>query len=75
MNPILRRVAVIAVALVISSLRSDVLGLSLITAAIFAPFSGIIGRDPGFPTVLVTADVGTDFVCSGHRGPVAVGFS
>jgi hypothetical protein len=79
-------------ALIISSFCIDVLGLSLIAAAIFgasfAPFigifivfslrqisqlcctlpppPGIIWRDPGFPTALVTYSVGNDFFFSGH---------
>ena len=86
-------------ALVISSLCIDVLGLSLIAAAIFGPsfapfigiiivFSlrqisqlcctlppppGIIWRDPGFPTVLVTYDVGNDFFFSGHTALAVLG--
>jgi PAP2 superfamily C-terminal len=79
-------------ALIISSFLIDLLGLSLIAAAIFGPsfapfigilivFSlrqisqlcctlppppGIIWRDPGFPTALVTYSVGNDFFFSGH---------
>ena len=86
-------------ALVISSLCIDVLGLSLIAAAIFgqsfAPFigifivfslrqisqlcctlpppPGIIWRDPGFPTVLVTYSVGNDFFFSGHTALAVLG--
>lgn len=79
-------------ALIVSSFFIDVLGLSLIAAAVFgssfAPFigilivfslrqisqlcctlpppPGIIWRDPGFPTALVTYSVGNDFFFSGH---------
>jgi membrane-associated phospholipid phosphatase len=79
-------------ALIVSSFFIDLLGLSLIAAAIFGPsfapfigilivFSlrqisqlcctlppppGIIWRDPGFPTALVTYSVGNDFFFSGH---------
>ncbi len=86
-------------ALVISSFCIDVLGLSLIAAAIFgksfAPFlgilivfslrqisqlcctlpppPGIIWRDPGFPTVLVTYAVGNDFFFSGHTALAVLG--
>ena len=86
-------------ALVISSLCIDVLGLSLIAAAVFGPtfapfigiiivFSlrqisqlcctlppppGIIWRDPGFPTALVTYDVGNDFFFSGHTALAVLG--
>ena len=86
-------------ALVISSLCIDVLGLSLVAAAIFGPtfapfigiiivFSlrqisqlcctlppppGIIWRDPGFPTALVTYDVGNDFFVSGHTALAVLG--
>lgn len=86
-------------ALVISSLCIDVLGLSLIAAAVFGPsfapfigiiivFSlrqisqlcctlppppGIIWRDPGFPTVLVTYAVGNDFFFSGHTALAVLG--
>ena len=86
-------------ALVISSLCIDVLGLSLIAAAVFGPtfapfigiiivFSlrqisqlcctlppppGIIWRNPGFPTVLVTYDVGNDFFFSGHTALAVLG--
>jgi len=86
-------------ALVISSFCIDVLGLSLIAAAIFgksfAPFlgilivfslrqisqlcctlpppPGIIWRNPGFPTVLVTYDVGNDFFFSGHTALAVLG--
>lgn len=86
-------------ALVISSLCIDLLGISLIAAAVFgatfAPFigiiivfslrqvsqlcctlpppPGIIWRDPGFPTVLVTYDVGNDFFFSGHTALAVLG--
>lgn len=85
--------------LVISSLCIDVLGLSLIAAAVFgssfAPFigiiivfslrqisqlcctlpppPGIIWHNPGFPTVLVTYDVGNDFFFSGHTALAVLG--
>ncbi len=85
--------------LIISSLCIDVLGLSLIAAAIFgksfAPFlgilivfslrqisqlcctlpppPGIIWRDPGFPTILVTYGVGNDFFFSGHTALAVLG--
>ena len=86
-------------ALVISSLCIDLLGISLIAIAIFGPsfapfigiiivFSlrqisqlcctlppppGIIWRDPGFPTVLVTYHVGNDFFFSGHTALAVLG--
>jgi hypothetical protein len=86
-------------ALIISSFFIDVLGLSLIAAAIFgksfAPFlgilivfslrqicqlcctlpppPGIIWRDPGFPTILVTYGVGNDFFFSGHTALAVLG--
>ncbi len=86
-------------ALVISSLCIDLLGLSLIAAAVFgksfAPFigiilvfslrqisqlcctlpppPGIIWRDPGFPTILVTYSVGNDFFFSGHTALAVLG--
>src|SRR5215469_11439080 len=79
-------------ALITSSLFIDLVGLSLIGAALFgptfAPFlailivfglrqicqglctlpppPGIIWRSPGFPSLLVTYDVGNDFFFSGH---------
>lgn len=37
------------------------------------PPSGIIWRDPGFPTVLVTYDVGNDFFFSGHTALAVLG--
>ena len=86
-------------ALIISSFCIDVLGLSLIAAAIFgksfAPFigiiivfslrqisqlcctlpppPGIIWRNTGFPTILVTYDVGNDFFFSGHTALAVLG--
>ncbi|MEO7100322.1 MAG: phosphatase PAP2-related protein [Luteolibacter sp.] len=86
-------------ALIISSFCIDVLGLSLIAAAIFgksfAPFlgilivfslrqlsqlyctlpppPGIIWRDTGFPTLLVTYGVGNDFFFSGHTALAVLG--
>ncbi|MEO8614405.1 MAG: phosphatase PAP2-related protein [Luteolibacter sp.] len=86
-------------ALILSSFCIDVLGLSLIAAAVFgksfAPFigilivfslrqisqlcctlpppPGIIWRDPGFPTVLVTYGVGNDFFFSGHTALAVLG--
>ncbi|MEO5716130.1 MAG: phosphatase PAP2-related protein [Luteolibacter sp.] len=85
--------------LIISSFCIDVLGLSLIAAAVFgksfAPFlgilivfslrqisqlcctlpppPGIIWRDPGFPTILVTYGVGNDFFFSGHTALAVLG--
>jgi membrane-associated phospholipid phosphatase len=86
-------------ALVISSLFIDLIGLSLIAAAVFgptfAPFlavlvvfafrqicqglctlpppPGIIWRNPGFPALLVTYDVGNDFFFSGHTALAVLG--
>ena len=86
-------------ALRLSSLCIDVLGLTLIAAAVFGPsfapflgilivFSlrqicqlcctlppppGIIWRDPGFPTLLVTYDVSNDFFFSGHTALAVLG--
>jgi hypothetical protein len=86
-------------ALILSSLCIDILGLSLIAAAVFGPsfapfigiilvFSlrqisqlcctlppppGIIWRDPGFPTILVTYGVGNDFFFSGHTALAVLG--
>lgn len=86
-------------ALMVSSFCIDVLGLTLIAAAVFGPsfapflgilivFSlrqvfqlcctlppppGIIWRDPGFPTVLVTYDVSNDFFFSGHTALAVLG--
>lgn len=86
-------------ALIASSFCIDVIGLSLIGAAIFgptfAPFlavlvvfglrqicqslctlpppPGIIWRNPGFPTLLVTYDVGNDFFFSGHTALAVLG--
>ena len=86
-------------ALIISSLFIDVMGLSLIGAAVFgpsfAPFvaililfglrqicqsictlpppPGIIWRNPGFPALLVTYDVGNDFFFSGHTALAVLG--
>lgn len=37
------------------------------------PPSGIIWRDPGFPTVLVTYSVGNDFFFSGHTALAVLG--
>ena len=37
------------------------------------PPPGIIWRDPGFPTVLVTYDVSTDFFFSGHTALAVLG--
>ncbi|MES2921272.1 MAG: phosphatase PAP2-related protein [Verrucomicrobiota bacterium] len=85
--------------LIASSFCIDALGLSLIAAAVFGPtfapfigiiivFSlrqisqlcctlppppGIIWRDPGFPTALVTYDVGNDFFFSGHTALAVLG--
>jgi len=86
-------------ALIASSLFIDLIGLSLIGAAIlgptFAPFlailivfglrqicqalctlpppPGIIWRNPGFPALLVTYDVGNDFFFSGHTALAVLG--
>jgi hypothetical protein len=86
-------------ALALSSLGIDVLGLSLIAAAIFGPtfapflailivFSlrqicqlcctlppppGMIWRDPGYPTALVTYGVSTDLFFSGHTALAVLG--
>ncbi len=86
-------------ALILSSFCIDVLGITLITAAVFGPsfapflgilivFSlrqisqlcctlppppGIIWRDPGFPTVLVTYGVSNDFFFSGHTALAVLG--
>jgi hypothetical protein len=85
--------------LIISSMFIDVIGLTLIGAAIFgptfAPFlaililfalrqlcqslctlpppRGIIWRNPGFPALLVTYQVGNDFFFSGHTALVVLG--
>ncbi|MFM1561913.1 MAG: phosphatase PAP2-related protein [Roseibacillus sp.] len=84
--------------LIVSSIFIDLLGLTLIGAAIFgstfSPFlgililfalrqacqglctlpppPGIIWRNPGFPTLLVTYDVGNDFFFSGHTALVTL---
>jgi hypothetical protein len=86
-------------ALITSSIFIDLIGLSLIGAAIFgptfAPFlavlivfglrqicqslctlpppPGIIWRNPGFPALLVTYDVGNDFFFSGHTALAVLG--
>jgi membrane-associated phospholipid phosphatase len=86
-------------ALIASSLCIDVLGLSLIAISVFgpgfAPFlgmlivfglrqaaqlcctlpppPGMIWRNPGFPTLLVTYDVGNDFFFSGHTALAVLG--
>lgn len=86
-------------ALILSSFCIDILGLSLIAAAVFGPsfapfigiilvFSlrqisqlcctlppppGIIWRDPGVPTILVTYGVGNDFFFSGHTALAVLG--
>ena len=86
-------------ALITSSLFIDLVGLSLIGAALFgptfAPFlailivfglrqicqnlctlsppPGIIWRNPGFPALLVTYDVGNDFFFSGHTALAVLG--
>jgi membrane-associated phospholipid phosphatase len=86
-------------ALIISSLFIDLIGLTLIGAAVFgptfAPFlailivfglrqicqsictlpppPGIIWRNPGFPALLVTYDVGNDFFFSGHTALAVLG--
>lgn len=86
-------------ALRISSFFIDVLGLTLITLAVFgptfAPFlavlivfalrqicqlcctlpppPGMIWRDPGFPSVLVTYGVSNDFFFSGHTALAVLG--
>lgn len=86
-------------ALIISSLFIDIIGLSLVGAAIFgstfAPFlavlivfalrqvcqglctlpppPGMIWRDPGFPTLLVTYGVGNDLFFSGHTALAVMG--
>ncbi len=93
-NPRAARAALIA-----SSLFIDLVGLSLIGAALvcptFAPFlavlivfglrhicqslctlsppPGIIWRNPGFPTLLVTYAVGNDFFFSGHTALAVLG--
>jgi len=85
--------------LITSSVFIDLIGLSLIGAAIFgptfAPFlailivfglrqicqglctlpppPGIIWRNPGFPALLVTYDVGNDFFFSGHTALAVLG--
>lgn len=85
--------------LIASSLGIDLLGLSLIGAAVFgpsfAPFVGIIivfslrqvsqlcctlpppdgmiWRDPGFPTILVTYGVSNDLFFSGHTALAVLG--
>ncbi len=86
-------------ALITSSIFIDLIGLSLIGAAVlgptFAPFlailivfglrqicqsfcalpppPGIIWRNPRFPTLLVTYDVGNDFFFSGHTALAVLG--
>lgn len=86
-------------ALITSSLFIDLIGLTLIGAAIFGPTfepflaililfglrqicqslctlpppPGIIWRNPGFPTLLVTYDVGNDFFFSGHTALAVLG--
>ena len=86
-------------ALITSSLFIDLIGLTLIGAAIFGPtfapflailivFSlrqicqsictlppppGIIWRNPGFPALLVTYEVGNDFFFSGHTALAVLG--
>jgi len=86
-------------ALIASSIFIDLIGLSLIGAAIFgptfAPFlailivfglrqicqsicilpppPGIIWRNPGFPTLLVTYEVGNDLFFSGHTALAVLG--
>ena len=86
-------------ALIASSIFIDLIGLSLIGAAIFgptfAPFlailivfalrqicqglctlprpPGIIWRNPGFPALLVTYEVGNDFFFSGHTALAVLG--
>ena len=86
-------------ALITSSIFIDLVGLSLIGAAVFgstfAPFlailivfglrqicqgfctlpppPGIIWRNPGFPALLVTYDVGNDFFFSGHTALAVLG--
>lgn len=86
-------------ALITSSIFIDLIGLSLIGAAIFgptfAPFlailivfglrqlcqglctlpppPGIIWRNPGFPALLVTYEVGNDFFFSGHTALAVLG--
>lgn len=85
--------------LIVSSLGIDLLGLSLIAAAVFGPtfapfvaiiivFSlrqlsqlcctlpppeGMIWRDPGFPTILVTYGVSNDLFFSGHTALAVLG--
>ncbi len=85
--------------LILSSFCIDVLGLSLIAAAVFgptfAPFlaiiivfslrqisqlcctlpppAGMIWRDPGFPTILVTYGVSNDLFFSGHTALAVLG--
>jgi membrane-associated phospholipid phosphatase len=86
-------------ALITSSIFIDLIGLTLIGAAIFgptfAPFlailivfglrqicqslctlpppPGIIWRNPGFPALLVTYEVGNDFFFSGHTALAVLG--
>ena len=86
-------------ALIASSICIDLVGLSLIGAAVFgptfAPFlailivfalrqicqslctlpppPGIIWRNPGFPALLVTYEVGNDFFFSGHTALAVLG--
>lgn len=86
-------------ALILSSLCIDVIGLTLVGAAIFGstfapclamiilfalrqicqglctlpPPPGIIWRHPGFPTLLVTYEVGNDFFFSGHTALAVLG--
>lgn len=85
--------------LIASSLGIDILGLSMIAAAVFgpsfAPFvaiiivfslrqvcqlcctlpppAGMIWRDPGFPTLLVTYGVSNDLFFSGHTALAVLG--
>jgi len=85
--------------LIASSLLIDVIGISLVAAALLGPtfrpflalfvvFSlrqacqalcalpappGMIWRDPGFPTLLVTYKVGNDFFFSGHTAIAVLG--
>jgi membrane-associated phospholipid phosphatase len=86
-------------ALIISSMFIDLIGVSLIGAAVFgptfAPFlavlivfglrqicqafctlpppPGMLWRNPGFPALLVTYDVGNDFFFSGHTALAVLG--
>lgn len=85
--------------LIVSSLGIDILGLSMIAAAVFGPsfapflaiiivFSlrqicqlcctlpppeGMIWRNPGFPTLLVTYGVSNDLFFSGHTALAVLG--